>query len=112
MKQTFVALWVIWSVGALQAQSLSGEPEFIRTERERIAAARAQVLAIYQAQAQACWQKFVVNACLSQARQTRRAALEPLRQEDLLLNTQERQWRSEQRDLRLEGKQTSERSQP
>lgn len=96
----------------LGAQSLVGEPEFIRVQREAIAQDRQAVMSSYEQAAKGCWQKFAVNNCLSDARKERRAALEPLRQKDLVLNTQERLWRTEQRDLRLEGKQPENRSQP
>jgi hypothetical protein len=96
----------------LSAQSLVGEPEFIRVQRQAIAQDREVVLSAYELAAKACWQKFSVNHCLSDARKARRAALEPLRQQDLVLNTQERLWRTEQRDLRLQGKQPDEPSPP
>jgi hypothetical protein len=96
----------------LSAQSLVGEPEFIRVQREAIAQDRQAVMTAFTQNAKACWQKFAVNDCLRDARKTRRAALEPLRQQDLVLNTQERLWRTEQRDLRLQGKQPENSSQP
>lgn len=96
----------------LGAQSLVGEPEFIRVQREAIEQDRQVVMSTYEQAAKGCWLKFAVNNCLSDARKARRAALEPLRQKDLVLNTQERLWRTEQRDLRLEGKQPENRSQP
>lgn len=96
----------------LGAQSLVGQPEFIRVQREAIEQDRQVIMRTYEQAAKACWQQFAVNHCLSEARQARRAALEPLRQKDLVLNTQERLWRTEQRDLRLEGKQPENRSQP
>ena len=104
----FAALTTSW----LGAQSLLGEPEFIRAERQELTVQRESVMAVYQQEAKACWQKFAVNACLKEARNNRRTALEPLRQRDLLLNEQERQWRTEQRDLRLEGKQPETPSKP
>lgn len=112
MKRLILAAWVALTPPWLGAQSLLGEPEFIRVQREHIASQRAEVMAVYQQEARACWQKFAVNACLSAARKNRRAALEPLRQQDLLLNAQERQWRTEQRSLRLEGKQPENRNPP
>ncbi len=112
MKRLVLAACAALTTGWLGAQSLVGEPEFIRVQREQLASQRAEVMAVYQETAQACWQKFAVNACLSEARKTRRAALEPLRQQDLLLNAQEREWRTEQRTLRLEGKQPENRSTP
>ncbi|WP_090046386.1 hypothetical protein [Limnohabitans sp. 2KL-27] len=112
MKRYAMAVLAALSSSWLGAQSLVGEPEFIRVQREALASQRAEVMAVYQEEAKACWRKFAVNACLSEARQIRRSALEPLRQQDLLLNAQERQWRTEQRDLRLQGKQTSQPTAP
>ena len=112
MKRSLLAVLIALSTSGLCAQSLVGEPDFIRVQREAIASERAGVMAVYQEDAKACWQKFAVNACLSDARKNRRAALEPLRQQDLLLNAQERQWRTEQRNLRLEGKQPENRNTP
>jgi len=43
---------------------------------------------------------------LSDARLTRRQALAPLRQQELALNAQERSWRNEQRERRLQTKQS------
>ena len=96
----------------LGAQSLLGQPEFIRLQREEIARQREAVMAVYHQEAKACWQKFAVNACLREARQNRREALEPLRQQDLRLNEEEREWRTEQRNIRLEGKQPEKNSPP
>lgn len=112
MKRSLLAVLAALSTSGLSAQSLVGEPEFIRVQRDAIASERDGVMAVYQEEAKACWQKFAVNACLREARQHRRAALEPLRQRDLILNAQERQWRTEQRTLRLEGKQPENRSRP
>lgn len=112
MKRCALAVLAALSTSWLGAQSLVGEPEFIRVQREALASQRAEVLAVYEEGAKACWKKFAVNICLSDARKTRRAALEPLRQQDLLLNAQERQWRTEQRDLRLQGKPTAQPTPP
>jgi hypothetical protein len=112
MKHFALAALTALSTPWLCAQSLVGEPEFIRVQREALASQRAEVMAVYEEDAKACWRKFAVNACLSDARKTRRASLEPLRQQDLLLNAQERQWRTEQRDLRLQGKQTAQPTPP
>lgn len=112
MRHFALAALAALSTSWLCAQSLVGEPEFIRVQREALASQRAEVMAVYEEDAKACWQKFAVNACLSDARKTRRTALEPLRQQDLLLNAQERQWRTEQRDVRLQGKQTGQPTPP
>jgi len=100
-------MWLgILSSSVVAAQSMVGEPEFIRVQRQAIAQERQRILGQYEQSAKLCWQRFAVNTCLADARQVRRSALEPLRQQDLVLNTQERLWRTEQRDLRLQGKPT------
>jgi hypothetical protein len=107
-----LASWLALTSTMSGAQILMDAPEFIRLQREAIAQDRQVVMSAFELAAKSCWQKFAVNACLSDARQSRRAALEPLRQKDLVLNTQERLWLTEQRDLRLQGKQPDEPSQP
>ena len=102
--------WLAWVLLGLlwpwaQAQSLVGEPDFIRVEREAVQQARQAITAQYQAKVKDCWQKFAVNACLSDARRVHREALALLRQKDLQINEQDRQWRTVQRQLRLQSKQ-------
>lgn len=112
MKKTVFAVMAAWISFCLGAQTLSGDPESVRLQREAIALQREAIQAEFQKTSKACWQKFAVNACLSDARSKQRKALEPLRQQDLLVNALERQWRTEQRDIRLEGKQNENRSTP
>jgi hypothetical protein len=87
-------------------------PEAITRQRQALVAQRSVIAQAEAAQQAVCWQKFAVNACLSEARSTRRQALEPLRQQELALNAQERLWRTEQRERRLQGKQTEGRDTP
>jgi hypothetical protein len=87
-------------------------PEAITRARQALAAQRSVIGQAEEAQQAVCWQKFAVNACLSEARRARRNALEPLRQQELALNAQERLWRTQQRDKRLQGKQTEARETP
>jgi hypothetical protein len=97
---------------ALAAPKPDELPEAITRQRQALAAQRS---VIGQAEAQqqvVCWQKFAVNACLSEARRARRQALEPLRQQELALNAQERLWRTEQRERRLQNKQSDARDTP
>jgi len=86
--------------------------EGIKRQRQVLAAQRSAIAQAEESQQAACWQKFAVNACLSDARRARRLALEPLRQKELILNAQERTWRTEQRDKRLQDKQTENRGTP
>jgi hypothetical protein len=80
-------------------------PETITRQRQALASQRTAIDQAEAAQKVVCWQKFAVNACLSEARRARRQAMEPLRQQELALNAQERLWRTEQRERRLQGKQ-------
>jgi|GEM_PF-1883347 len=90
----------------------SAVPERIAQERHALSEQRALILKAYDNKTAACWDKFAVNACLLEARRARRQALDPLAQQELALNAQERAWRSEQRDLRLQGKQPENRGAP
>ncbi len=81
-------------------------PEVITRQRQALAAQRSAIVQAEQLQQAACWQKFAVNVCLSDARLTRRQALAPLREQELALNAQERSWRNEQRERRLQVKQS------
>lgn len=92
--------------------SLEVLPEAIARQRQELAKQRSAILQVEEVQQVACWQKFAVNVCLSEARRARRQALEPLRQQDLALNAQERQWRTEQRDKRLQIKQPDNQGAP
>lgn len=87
-------------------------PEAIARQRQALAVQRSAIAQAEAAQQAVCWQKFAVNACLSEARRTRRQALEPLRQQELALNAQERLWRTEQREKRLLDKQATPRETP
>ena len=87
-------------------------PAFIAQQRQALALQRDAIVRADQAQQLACWQKFAVNACLIESRRVRRQALVPLDQQELVLNAQERQWRTEQREKRLQGKQPDSRDKP
>lgn len=108
-------LCLFWALGA-QAQSVgvlsSAMPadaqawsEQLALERQALANQRAAIMQAEEAQQALCWQKFAVNACLMAARRARRQNLEPVRQQELALNAQERRWRTAQRAQRLQDKQ-------
>ena len=90
---------------AVQAQTAEGVPEAIAKERAVLLERRHAIVAEFEQRSQACWQRFAVNDCISQARRVRRADLAPIRQAELALNEQERQWRTQQRNERVQGKQ-------
>lgn len=86
--------------------------EAIASQRQVLAAQRSAILQAEATQIAECWQKFAVNICLSEVRRARRQALEPLRQQELALNAQERLWRAEERERRLQNKQADARKTP
>jgi hypothetical protein len=79
-------------------------PEVMARQRALLQGERGAVLVVYESQKKLCWQKFAVNPCLNDARRQRRQALHPLKEQELSLNAQERLWRTEQRNLRLQNK--------
>lgn len=98
---------------ALSASSLSQNvPAEIARQRQAVAALREAILKSDEQRQAACWQKFTVNACLIETRRLRRQALDPLAQQDLVLNAQEREWRSAQREQRLLDKQPETQTAP
>jgi hypothetical protein len=76
----------------------------IGLQRDQLTQERAQVSAVHDILARACWQKFAVNDCLATVRKSKRKQLDPVRQKELELNAQERAWRTLQRDERLQNK--------
>lgn len=112
MKRALLTLLFVGPQALVLAQPVVGVPDFIRVQRDEIKQQREAITADFTREEKLCWQKFAVNACLRDARQQRRQALEPLRQKDLQLNAQERNWRSEQRELRLQGKKPESESPP
>ena len=87
-------------------------PAEIARQRQAVSAMREAILKSDEQRQAACWQKFAVNTCLIEARRIRRQALDPLAQQDLVLNAQEREWRSAQREQRLLGKQPENQATP
>jgi hypothetical protein len=87
-------------------------PAEIARQRQAVSAMREAILKSDEQRQAACWQKFAVNTCLIEARRIRRQALDPLAQQDLVLNAQEREWRSAQREQRLLGKQPETQTTP
>jgi hypothetical protein len=98
---------------ALSASGSSQDvPAEIARQRQAVAALREAILKSDEQRQAACWQKFAVNVCLTETRRIRRQALDPLAQQDLVLNAQEREWRSAQREQRLLGKQPESQAAP
>jgi hypothetical protein len=78
---------------------------WLAAERARIEAERTAAARRFDAAERDCWRRFAVTGCIDAARAERRAALDPLRQEDLALNAIERQRRTGARLRELQDKQ-------
>ncbi|MFV0678885.1 MAG: hypothetical protein ACK5NW_01085 [Ottowia sp.] len=78
---------------------------WLAAERTRIGDARRAAQQQFDEAERACWRRFTVNACISDARIERRATTDRLRQEDLALNAVERQRRTAERLRTLDQKQ-------
>ena len=98
-------------LAAAKALAATAPPEdepvapWLKTERERIKSEREAAGKRYDEAEKACWRRFAVNACLTDARLQRRATVNRLRQEDLALNEVERQRLTATRVQELEQKQ-------
>lgn len=109
--KTWIACLLCWSATA-GAQTADDVPARIDKARAELSAQRQVILEAFEDRSRACWQKFMVNNCIVAARRVRRADIEPIRQAELALNEQERQWRTEQREERLKNKQSESADKP
>ena len=104
--------WLLLLVVAPVWAATDEEPTRIAQERERLQAERAAIEQAHADRTRECWQRFVVNSCLQEVRRSRHAALAPIRAQELELNAQDRAWRTQQRDERLQQKQNTQERQP
>ncbi|MFM7026024.1 MAG: hypothetical protein ACKOWC_08215 [Limnohabitans sp.] len=109
--KTLHALWV--PMVFLPAWAISDDvPQRIAAERAVLERERAQIDQMHDARMRECWQKFAVNTCLREVRHSRHLALDPIRAQELQVNAQERAWRTQQREDRLQEKQANQERQP
>lgn len=101
-----IALLGVLVCACAQAQTPPQEdvPAEIRLQREALGQDRERITQQHDLLAHACWQKFTVNDCLATVRRSKRALLDPIHQKELVLNAQERAWRTRQREERLQDK--------
>ena len=84
---------------AALAQEPGGDEAFfnrLAQERQRIEQERQALLAGFDAEEQACRQRFFVNSCLGDLAVRKRQALAPLREQDIRIGEAERQRRHDQ----------------
>lgn len=101
-----VGVWITLSAGVL---AQDGQPIDIAAERLRIAQERARHETIYAQAEIACYRRFAVFDCLQIARKNRRAALDDLRRQELVLNDEDRKRAAAQTLQRIEDKYNAQR---
>jgi hypothetical protein len=102
------AAWVL----ALSCSAVCAAPDTDAAERQRIATDRQAVESRYEAARKDCETRFVVNHCLDQARQERRAALEPLQRQIHLLDDARRRERAVERLRVIQERQSAAAERP
>jgi len=96
---------------ALLGGALAGAQEDFQAERDRIAAERQALETRFQQQETACYQRFAVNDCLSQARRARRSAEDDLKRQEAAINDIERKRRGAEQLRRIDERQATPRTQ-
>lgn len=105
-KWSFLALLLFFSTGVFSQPSAgsAAAPLPVETERMRIALDRAREQALYAQQRTACYARFAVNDCLSDARVRLRIVLDELRRQEVALNDADRKRKALQQLERINQK--------
>lgn len=99
-----LCLWAF--VAQAQPLTLAEREASITQEQARVNEALARIDQRHQAAMRECWQSFAVHDCQTQARRERRTQREPWLIQQQALQAHERQLRLEQRERRLELKES------
>jgi len=98
-----ILIAVMGHVCGLVAIAQSTQALDIQHERQRIAMEREHRETTFLQDERACYRRFAVSDCLRDARQLRRAALDELRRQELVLDDLVRKDRAAQTLLRIQG---------
>jgi colicin import membrane protein len=93
---------LLWLALGLVAALLPAQAD---EARQRLVAERAALLQRFAAEERACIDRFAVTACIDEVRSRQRAALEPLREQELRIDEVERQRRADERRAAVAQKQ-------
>ena len=107
MKKAFaLALWLGASLTAFAQAGDEGlqAVDSGHQERARIAAERSQLEAGFAAQEAACYDKFLVNSCVSKVNVLRRDAMAGLKRQEILLNDRDRKLRAAEQLRKIDEK--------
>lgn len=102
----FGAVWLI--AVCVSAHAQNGAPLTLEQQQQALQSERDEVSQRFEAQAKVCWQRFLVNDCLQEARAQRRLALKPIEQREQALKAVRRAQAVKDRNERLEAKQPAE----
>ncbi len=101
---------LLWAVTA--SAEGQGDAGSAAAERIRIAAERVDVERHYQGQVRVCQERFVVTACLNEAKAQRRVRMDDLQQQSRLLDADQRKRDGSVAIQRVEKKLTEEQDRP
>lgn len=105
------AVLLFLSVGAFAqpGASSSAAPSQVEGERTRMALDREREQALHAQQRTACYARFAVNDCLTDARVRLRSVLDDLRRQEVALNDAERQRKALAQSERLQQRSSGQR---
>lgn len=103
MSWTCVLCWLPLAL-AQPGKDFADRESQLAQQRAQLERTRAELLAQYDTQERACWQRFAVNDCLRAVRRAKRADMQPIDEADWALAEQERALVQEQRRERLADK--------
>jgi hypothetical protein len=107
MKVIYLGAGLLFAV-CVFAHAQNGVPLSLDQQQQALQSERDEVSQRFDAQAKACWQRFMVNDCLQEARAQRRSALRPIEQREQALKAVRRAQAVKDRAERLEAKQPVE----
>ncbi|MBH2018286.1 MAG: hypothetical protein I8H91_01725 [Burkholderiales bacterium] len=113
MKPIIFAFLLLWlsSFASAQTSGVNGEIGNIDARRTAISAERSRLEAGFLTEDAACYKKFAVNSCLDKVNSRRREAMADLRQQEILLNDEERKIKGAQQIRKTEEKSSPEKLQ-
>lgn len=114
LHRACLAVVVLFNLGGsvLQAQPVPAQATDWQVQRQQLAEQRAHQEELFQSAQTQCYQRFAVNDCLRAARAQRRAALEELRRQEVILNDLDRQAQAQATLERIGQKLSAESDQP
>lgn len=113
MKSVIFIFLLLWACNFTSAQPsvMNGELGGIDAQRTAISAERSRLEAGFLTEDVACYKKFAVNSCLDKVNTRRREAMAGLRQQEILLNDEERKIKGAQQIRKTEEKSSPEKLQ-